>query len=195
MLPGEVGFVFDEGEAHGFEFLDGLFGGHFVESFDGDACVFGSEFKEVDFSAGFKGGVDGFQHFGGVGEFVIGIDEENGIDGICGELDGIDGSEVRLDVGDLAGFGFFFEVIKHFLLDIDGDDFAFGDERGDAEAVIPGAGTDIGDDGIGCEVEEGDGLGGGFLFFAVGPFQPADARMSHDLRNFPSHKDFADAIG
>lgn len=110
-------------------------------------------------------------------------------------MDGIDGAEVGLDVGDLAGFGFFFEVIEHFLLDIDSDDFAFGDEGGDAEAVVAGAGTDIGDDGIGCEIEEGDGFGWGFFFFAVVAFQPTDCGVSHDVGDFPAHEDFSDSIG
>lgn len=139
--------------------------------------------------------MDGFQHFGGVGEFVIGIDEENGVDGVCWELDGIDGAEVGLDIGDLAFGGFGFEVVEHFLLDIDGDDFALGDEWGDAEAVVAGAGTDIGDDGVRCEIEEGDGLGWSFFFFAVTAFEPADSGMSHDLGDFSTHEDFSDAIG
>ena len=44
MLPREIGFVFDEGEAEGFEFFGGLSGGHFVESLDGDSGVLGAEF-------------------------------------------------------------------------------------------------------------------------------------------------------
>lgn len=195
MLPREIGFVLDEGEAHDFEFLDGLLSGHFVESFDGDSVILSAVFEEVDFSAGFEGVVDGFQHFGGVREFVIGIDEECGVDGVRGELDRIDGAEVGLDIGDLTGFGFFFEVIEHFLLDIDGDNFALWNKRGDTEAVVSGASADIGDDGVGCEIEESDGLGGGLFFFAVAAFQPADAGMSHDLGYFPSHENFADAIG
>lgn len=123
-----------------------------MEGFDGDVAIFSAVFEEVNFATGFEGGVDGFQHFGGVGEFVIGIDEEDGIDGVFGEFDGIDGTEVGLDVGDLALGCFGFEVVEHFELDIDGDDFSFGDERGNTEAVVSGAGTDVGNDGIGCEV-------------------------------------------
>jgi len=75
VLPGEVGFVFHEGKAEGFEFEDGLLGGHFVEGFDGDIGIFGAEFQKVDDTAGFEGGVEGLKHFGGVGEFVVGIYE------------------------------------------------------------------------------------------------------------------------
>ncbi len=195
MLPREVGFVFDEGEAECFKFFGGLGGGHFVESFDGDSGVFGAEFEEVDFSAWFEGGVDGLEHFSGVGEFVIGIDEEDGVDGIFGELDGVDGTEVGFDVGDHAGFGFLFEIIEHFLLDIDGDDFAFGDEWSDSEAVVSRACSDIGDNRIGSEIEEGDGFGWAFFYFAVGSFEPADSRMSHDLGYFSAHEDFTDSVG
>jgi hypothetical protein len=193
MLPWEVGFVFDEGEAQCFEFLGGLFGGHFVEGFDGDARVFGAELEEVNFATGFECGVDGLEHFGGVGELVIGIDEEDGIDGVFGELDRIDGSEVGLDVGDFAFGGLGLEVVEHFLLDIDRDDFAFGNERGDAEAVVTGAGTDIGDNRIGSEIEEGDGLGWGFFFFAVAAFQPAYSWVSHNLGDFSAHEEFTDS--
>lgn len=44
-----------------------------MEGFDGDFGVFGAVFDEVDFAAGFQGFVEGLEHFGGVGEFVIGI--------------------------------------------------------------------------------------------------------------------------
>lgn len=100
-----------------------------------------------------------------------------------------------LDVGEFAVGGFFMEVIEHFLLDIDGDDFSLGDERCDAEGVVSGAGADVGDDGVGFEVEECDGFGGCFFFFAVVSFEPTDSGVAHDLGDFASHEDFADAIG
>jgi hypothetical protein len=84
------------------EFFVDLFSRHFVQGFDGNARIFGAEFEEVNFTTGFEGGVDGLEHFGGVGELVISIDEEDGINGVFGKLDRIDGSEVSLDVGDFT---------------------------------------------------------------------------------------------
>jgi len=86
-------------------------------------------------------------------------------------------------------------VVEHFLLDVDGDDFSLGDERGDAEGVVSGTGANIGDDGVGFEVEESDGFGGCFFFFTCGSFEPAYAGVTHDFSDFSTHKDFADAVG
>ncbi len=111
VLPREVGFVFQEGEAEGFVFLDGLGGGHFVEGFDGDFGVFGAVFEEVDSSAGFEGFVKRLEHFGGVGEFVVGIDHEGGVEGVFGEIHRFDGAEVWFDVFDSLGGGFVRQVV------------------------------------------------------------------------------------
>ena len=194
MLPGEAGLVFEESEAEGFVFLDDLGFGHLVEGLDGDFRVFAAVFEEVDFSAGLEGFAEGGEHLGGVGELVVGIDHEGGVEGVGGEADGFDGAEVGLDVGDAEFGGFGFEVVEHFLLDVDGDDLAFRNEGGDAEAVVAGASADIGDDGVRGETEHGDGFGGGFFLFALSALQPADAGVAHDVRDFPAHEDFPDAV-
>ena len=124
-----------------------------MQGFDGNARIFGAEFEEVNFTTGFEGGVDGLEHFGGVGELVISIDEEDGINGVFGKLDRIDGSEVSLDVGDFTLGCLDFKVVEHFLLDIYRDNFAFGNEGGDSEAIVSGAGADIGNDCIRSEIE------------------------------------------
>jgi hypothetical protein len=108
VLPRQTGFVFHEGESEGFELLARLSFGHFVQGLDGDAGILGAVFEEIDFPAGLEGFVEGGEHLDGVGEFVVGIDHERGVEGVGRELDVIDDSEVGLDVGDLAfgGFGF-----------------------------------------------------------------------------------------
>lgn len=79
-------------------------------------------------------------------------------------------------------------------MDIDGDDLSLRDEWGDAEAVVAGASADVGDDGVRCEIQEGYGFGRSFFLFTVVAFEPADARVAHDLRNLAAHEDFTDAI-
>ncbi len=83
---------------------------------------------------------------------------------------------------------------EHLGLDIDGDDLPVRDNRCDPETIVAGAGSDIGDDGVGREIEEGDGLGGRLFLFALVPLQPADAGVSHDLGDFPPHEAFPDAV-
>ncbi len=99
-----------------------------------------------------------------------------------------------VDVCDGELCGFVPEVAEHFRLDIDGDDLPFRDEGGDAEAVVAGASSDIGDDGVWSEFEEGDCFGWCFFLFSFGTFEPADAGVTHDVGNFATHEDFPDAI-
>lgn len=161
---------------------------------DGDIGVFGAVFDEEDFSAGLEGGADGGEHFGGVGELVVGIDHDDGIDGGGWQFDRFDGAEVGRDVGDAEALGFGGEVVEHFLLDVDGDDFALGDEWGDAETVVAGARADIGDDGVRREIEEGDGFGGCFFLFPLGALKPADAGVAHDLGDLAVHEILSDSV-
>jgi len=194
VLPGEEVVGAEVGEAGGGHFEDGLFLGHFVEGFDGDGGVFGAVFEEVNAAAGAEGGDDGLHHFPGVGELVIGIDEEGGVDGVGGELDAVDGAEVGFDVGEAEFLFAFLEVVDHLLLDIDGDDLALGDEGGEFEGVVAGAGADVGDDGVGGELETGHGAAGGFLFLAVVAFEPVDGWVAHDVGDFAAEVELAGAV-
>lgn len=80
-------------------------------------------------------------------------------------------------------------------MDIDGDDAALGESGCEAEGVVAGAGADIGEDGIGWEIDGGEHFGGGFLLFAVAAFEPVDGLVAHDVGDFPAHEELADAIG
>ena len=194
MLPGEEVAGFDPLEAGGVHFGFGLGLGHFVEGLDGDGDIFGAVFKKEDAAAGAEGGVDGPHHFPGVGEFVVGIDEEGGVDGVGGKFDAVDGAEVGFDVVEAEFLFALFEEGDHLGLDVDGDDFAFGDERGEAEGVVTGAGADVGDDGVGGEVELGDGARGGFFGFAVVALEPVDGLVAHDVGDLAAHVEFAGAV-
>lgn len=80
---------------------------------------------------------------------MVGVDHDGGVDGVRGEEGVVDFAEVCGDVGEAGGFFFLFEVADHFGLDVDGDDFSPGALGGEAEGVVAGAGSDIGNDGIG----------------------------------------------
>ncbi len=125
---------------------------------------------------------------------MVGIDKKGGIKRVLRKIYGFDRPKMGDDVGDAEVFALCFEETEHFRLDVDGDDFSLGDQWCDAEGVVAGARADIGDDGVRVEVEEGNGFGGGFLFFAFGAFEPAHAGVSHDLGNFAAHEDFSGPI-
>lgn len=166
-----------------------------MKGFDGNPGILGTEFEQVDDPSRLQGGMDRSEHFGGVGKFVIGIHENGGIDGVGGEIDGFDGAQVRNDICKPMFFGFVFQEAEHLGFDIDGDDLSLGDAGSDTEAVVAGAGADVRDDCMGREVEECDGFGWGFFFFPIGTLQPPDAGMAHDLGDFTTHENFANAIG
>ena len=165
-----------------------------MQGLDGDAGILGAVFEEIDFPAGLEGYVEGGEHLDGVGEFVVGIDHERGVEGVGRELDVIDDSEVGLDVGDLAFGGFGFQEIEHLLLDVHGDDFSARHERRDAERIVAGARADVGDDRFGREIEKGNGTGGGFLHFALVALQPIEPLMAHHMGDLASHENFSDAV-
>ena len=65
---------------------------------------------------------------------------------------------------------------------------------GKAEGVVAGARSDVGNDGIGGELEELDSFRGRFFFLAIVPLEPFDGGVAHDLGDFAIHVIFSGAI-
>ena len=195
MLPGEGAKIGNEAEAAALELEAGLGFGHFVKGLDGNEWVFAPELEEEDPAAGFEGSMEGCEHFGGVGELVVGIDHQGGVEGRGRELQIVDRTEVGFHICDLELVGALAEEIEHLGLDVDGDDFALRDFWGDTKTVVAGACTDVRDHGVGFQFDGGDGFCRGFLLFAIAAFQPIEARVAHDLGDFAAVEELADAIG
>ncbi|MFM1945491.1 MAG: hypothetical protein RI897_4473 [Verrucomicrobiota bacterium] len=194
-MPGEGGDSLDELEGVEVHFLAHLVGAHRVERFDGDIGVIGTELDEGDTATGFEGGADGFDHFVGVGEFVVDVDHDGEVDGIGREFGVGDSAESRDDVGESELPGVLLEGRDHFGLDIDGVDFAgLADGAGVASGMVTGAGADIGDGLAGLDFEEGNEALGLFFAFAFGAFEPGDAGVAHDVGDFASAIEFADTV-
>lgn len=195
-MPGEGGDRFDELERVQLHLFADLVGTHRVEGFDGDIGVVGAEFDKGDAAAGLEGGADGFDHFVGVGELVVDVDHDGEVDAIGGEFGVRDGAESGDDVGETELSRILLEGGDHFRLDIDGVDFSgLADGAGVASGMVTGAGADIGDGLAGLDFEEGDEALGLFFAFTFGTFQPGDAGVAHDMGDFASAIELADAIG
>jgi len=76
---------------------------------------------------------------------------------------------------------------QHLWLDIGGEHLSgCSHASSQPHGVIPGPGTDIGDDLTGLDVERLDGLRRRLLAFAFRSLEPRGALVSHDLGDDPS---------
>lgn len=175
-------------------FFDRLGFGHFVKGFDGDVGIFGAVFEEEDSTAGAEGFFNRGHHLVGVREFVVGVDEEGGVDRIRGQVDGFDLAEVGGEVFEgKAGFAVFDEG-EHFGLDVEGDDFSFGELLGEAEGVVSGARSDVGEGFVFAKLQEFHGEGWSFFGLAFVALEPIEGGVAHDVGDFASEVEFSDAV-
>jgi len=185
-----------EFEAEGFPFGADLFDGHAVFDLDVFGRVaFEAVFVERDLAAGLECFVHLLEHGDGFLELVVGVDEDDPVDFAGGKFGVAGDAENGFDVVDAFFLAFLAEDFVHLGLDVDGEDFAFGDLLGDAAGEKAGAGADVGDDGVFGKVHGCNDFTGLFFLDAVGAFEPGGAEVGHDLGGRAAGGEFFRGIG
>jgi hypothetical protein len=137
--------VFDSGAEDGF-----------VKAVVGTAAV---AVDDAEAGAGSERGAEMGEEALRVGDLVVDLEHEGGIEGVGREVGVVGCAENGLDVGEVLALGALADGGNGFGVDVFGDDFApamgaAGDTFGGADGEPAAACAEVGHDGAGLEIEE-----------------------------------------
>ena len=165
-----------------------------MQALDRHGRVLGAVLHQHEAAARHECPRHGFAHLLRMRELVVGIDDENEVDGVLREVRILDRTEHRLDIRDSERLLARFNDLEHLRLDVDGEHSAVGNTLCYWKTEVACACADVGDDGSRRQRQPMYEQIRAFASCPAPALQPARALVPHDVRDLSVQVPLADAV-